>query len=87
MCQSLNPFFSSTQRLCLSDLFSIRGGLSLDQLSGFSLSSRFKLFGMSLTFLWYLVPLSFDVFIVRRLHTSSRNLPKAVSSLEKVGEV
>ena len=25
--------------------------------------------------------------VVRRLHTSNRNLPKAVSSLEKVGEV
>ena len=25
--------------------------------------------------------------VVRRLHTNSRNLPKAVSSLEKVGEV
>jgi len=27
------------------------------------------------------------VHVVRRLHTNSRNLPKAVSSLEKVGEV
>ena len=25
--------------------------------------------------------------VVRRLHTSSKNIPKAVSSLEKVGEV
>ena len=28
-----------------------------------------------------------DLIVVRRLHTSSINLPKAVSSLEKVGEV